>query len=130
MPFPIKERLIEETEKKIGARFPDSFRRKMMIENGGEVDAASDTWNLHPFFDTSDKKHLGRTCNHILRETEVSKKWLGFPPNGLNLADNGTGNHLVFLISGDKVDPEVYLWNHETGELTLVVNDFSELCPN
>ncbi len=127
MPLPVEERFILEAEKKIGARFPESFRQKMMSDNGGEVDAADDDWNLHPFFDTTDKKSLRKTCNHILRETEVTRKWQSFPPNALDIAANGSGDHLVFLIDGDRIKPEVQLWSHETGQLMLVAKDFSEL---
>ena len=66
----------QATENEIGARFAESYRQQMMPSNGGEIDAASDYWNLIPLRDTSDRKRLFRTANHVLAET---KSFSGFP---------------------------------------------------
>jgi hypothetical protein len=127
MPFPVEEKQIEATEQKLGAKFPQSFRHRMMRENGGEVDASDDTWTLHPFRDASDRKRLARTCNDILRETEQRATWRGWPGNALCIASNGAGDHLVYLIDEGAIGPIVFAWWHETGELQKLADDFAEL---
>lgn len=127
MPFPVDVTQVEATEQRLGARFPQSFRERMMRENGGEVDAADDTWTLNPVLDASDRKRLARTCNDILRETEQSKKWRGWPANALCIGNNGAGDHLVFLLDSGTIGPSVFVWRHEIAELQKVAEDFTEL---
>jgi hypothetical protein len=38
-----------------------------------DVFAYDDVWNLHPILDPSDRKHLKRSCNDVLRETEFMR---------------------------------------------------------
>jgi len=42
MAFPVEERFIMETERKLGANLPLDYVRKMLIENGGEVQTLVD----------------------------------------------------------------------------------------
>lgn len=130
MPFPITEIELAKTEAKIGIRFPESFRNAMMADNGGEIVTDEDQWELYPFLDTSDRKRLSRTSNDILRETEQDRKWPGFPQNGWSVANNGFGDHMLFIQS--KADPKifeatVYTFWHETGAIKVLAEDFSEL---
>jgi hypothetical protein len=127
MPFPLLETYIAETELKLGARFPDSYRQKMMSENGGELETENDDWTLNPILDKSDKKRMMRTCNDVVRETQQAKQWPGFPPNGVSIAQNGSGDHMVFLIKGDTMGPEVCLWSHEEAQLEEISPDFAAL---
>ncbi len=69
MPFPLEEKYILATEAKMGVRFPESFRAKMMKSNGGEVSTPPDAWELYPFLDTSNRKRISRTSNEIPRES-------------------------------------------------------------
>jgi hypothetical protein len=48
MPFQIKEKFVVETETVLGATLPSWFRIKMMSENGGELPAIGDIWELIP----------------------------------------------------------------------------------
>lgn len=101
----------------------------MMADNGGAVETSSDVWELYPFFDTSDKKRLKRTCNDILRETASSKEWNGFPANAVAIGANGCGDRLVLLLNedGSTLRNEVFWWDHEIGDLEKVADDFAEL---
>ena len=101
MPFPVDESAILSAEKKLGVRFPEAFRVKMMSENGGELKTETEDWLLHPFFDTSSKKRLKRTCNDIVRETASAQEWYGFPGNAIAIGTNGCGDQLVFLRETD-----------------------------
>ncbi|WP_410500140.1 SMI1/KNR4 family protein [Chitinibacter sp. S2-10] len=129
MAFDLAESFIERLELELGARLPDSFRQSMMGENGGGLEAADDVWFQYPITDTSDRKRLSRTSNHIWKETLRYRDWNAFPKNGLAIADNGSGDCLLFLLQGDVYMPQVYMWLHETGELLELVGDFSELKP-
>ncbi len=71
MAFPVDEHYITETEKQLGLKFPTIFKAKMKIENGGEIEAADDSWTIHPFFDKSDIKRIKRTTNNIILETKT-----------------------------------------------------------
>jgi len=130
MAFPISESELAKTEAKIGIRFPESFRSAMMTDNGGEVITEEDQWELFPFLDTSDRKRLSRTSNDILRETTESRKWRGFPQDGWSVANNGFGDHILFIRSKSdptKFEDTVYTFWHETGTVKVLAKDFSEL---
>src|SRR4029450_9203620 len=118
---------IKSGEENLGAPLPHSYRQAMMASNGGDVAAYNDIWNLHPILDTSDRKRLSRSCNDILRETRRMRDWPDWPENAVAIADNGTSDKLLFLREGRLYEPEVYLWLHDTGELIVVAQSFSEL---
>lgn len=127
MPFDLSEEQLRATESEIGAAFPDSYRRLMMQSNGGAVSAKSDHWNLIPLRDTSDRKRVSRTANHVIAET---KSFSGFPSwheNAFAIAENGTGDALIMFRDGDRFEPQVFYWSHEDGALELVAEDFSAL---
>ena len=119
MPFPVAEQFIAATERKFGVSFPPGFRARMSSQNGGVLSTDEDDWQLYPFFDTSDRKHLSRTCNDIVRETITAREWRDFPPEGIAIADNGSGDYLVFLpLPGSTMlQANPFIWLHESGEL-------------
>lgn len=130
MPFPVDIKYISQTEEKLGVKFPPAFLVKMAKLNGGSVTLGSDDFELHPFMDTSDRKRLARTASDIVRETAAARQWSGFPQDAVSIGANGCGDFLVLVPS--QINPavlaqEVYWWDHETGELNKVADDFSEL---
>ena len=127
MAFPVEEKYIEIAEAELGAKFPDSFRKRMMKLNGGGVEVATDYFQLYPFYDTSDKKRIKRTCNSIVHETNNSRNYYRLPPNLITIGNNGGGDELVYRIENNKINPTVYWFNHETEELEYAASDFSEL---
>jgi len=128
MPFPVEEQFIERTEAELGVRFPTSFRNKMLKMNGGGVEVSSDYFELHPFYDTSEKKRIKRTCNSIAHETKIAREDYRLPHNLVVIGNNGGGDVLVYKIQDDgKIDSKVYWLDHETEELVIAANDFSEL---
>jgi len=133
MPFPVEERFVRVTEEKLEVRFPSSFVAKMLDENGGEVEAGPSgtvwCWQLFPFLDASNKKRLSRTCNDIVRETRESRKWPGFPPDAIAIGSMDA-DRLIFLRKIDRPDElgeAVYWWDHETGAVEKIAEDFSEI---
>jgi len=127
MPFNLAEQFITAAEEELGAPLPHSYRQAMMASNGGEVAAYDDVWNLHPILDKSDLKRLSRSCNDILRETRMMGDWPDWPANAVAIADNSTGDKLLFLRVGRLYQQEVYVWLHDTGDLIVVAQSFSEL---
>ena len=129
LPFPVDERWLRQAEQSLGRLLPDSYRERMMRDNGGEIQAAGDTWLLYPVYDQSDRKRIKRTCNHILLETRSAASWAGFPQEAVAIASNGLGDQLTFLPDEQDsrvFEPCVYFWNHETRELEPVA-DFGDL---
>src|SRR5215510_12504260 len=66
VPFELEERFVIAAEQQLGASLPSSYRRAMMLSNGGRVHAFDDVWDLYPILDKSDRKRLKRSCNDIL----------------------------------------------------------------
>jgi hypothetical protein len=101
MPFPIDIKYVNETERKLGVKFPPAFVVRMVKSTGGEVSTPPDTWLLYPFLDTSDCKRLARTCNDIVRETAKAKEWPDYPTEAVAIGGNGCGDQLVLLPQPD-----------------------------
>ena len=114
MPFPLEERYIVEAEQVLGASLPADYRSMMMQENGGCVAFGRELWWLHPIFDTTDKKRIKRTCNHIILETRNRLDYGGFPENAVEIAGNGGGDAILFLHEDGECLETVFEFNHET----------------
>jgi len=130
MPFPTSELFISKSEAALGVRLPDSLREHLVKENGGELRIDDDSWQLFPVADTSDPKRLARSANHIVREAANARMWTGFPPKGVAIASNGSGNLLILLpddADESRLAPTIYLWDHETGLHHWVADDLSQV---
>ena len=128
MAFPVDEKFIEIAEADLGVKFPDSFRNKMMASNGDGVEVLQDYFELHPFYDTSDKKRIKRTCNSIVHETRTARERYSLPENLIVIGHNGGGDALVYKIERDgNLGATVYWLDHETNELIFAADDFAEL---
>lgn len=132
MSFRVDSKCVQETEQKLGVTFPSMFRGMLLRDNGGSVDAAGETWWLHPILDTGDGKRAGRTCDDMVRETTSARSRPGFPPAAVAIGNNGGGDELILLPKPEKpseLDPAVFRWDHKTHEVQRLAGDFSEL-PN
>lgn len=129
MPFPLNIEFVRRAEGKLGRKLPLGYVTRMCRDNGGEVRTGTDGWWLYPVLDDSDKKRLKRTCNDIVRETASSKEWADFPAEAVAIGHNGGGDKLIFLPEpeGDRLGDSVYWWDHETGEVIKVADDFAKL---
>lgn len=120
MPFPVELKYIEELEKNLGLKFPEKYKRKMIQENGGEIQTEDDEWRLYTFLDKSDNKRISRTSNHIGIETINAKEWDNFPSEAIAIGQNDFGDILILLPNENihnLLDETIYIWNHETGEI-------------
>lgn len=128
MAFDISEDQVAATEGELGRQLPPVYRAKMMANNGGTAFDDEDQWDIHPIKDTSDRKRLSRSCNHVIAETKAAREWRGFPDDALAIGGNGFGDVMILLPS--QADPSVYgdqifvFW-HETGEVKPLADDFS-----
>lgn len=125
--FDLSEEQIKRTEEELGAKLPHEYREAMKIDNGGEASTEEDDWEFYPIKDTSDRKRLSRSCNHIINETESCHGFGNFPENAITIAGNGLGDQMVFLKKGDSFGGTVYLWLHESGEIQQLAGSFSEI---
>ena len=118
MAFAGSEELVAAAEAVLGRTLPEAHRTRLIRENGGEIRAMRDTWTLFPVWDPTNRKTMGRTANHIVRENEALRRdWPDvLPERWVAIADNGAGDYLVL----SPADDVVRFWDHETGELTPV----------
>ncbi|MFN3148577.1 SMI1/KNR4 family protein [Bremerella sp.] len=131
MPFPVEMKWIHATQEKLGVTFPASFVVAMSKKNGGDIETETDNWTLFPFLDASDRKRIQRTCNSIDRETKYARESsYGFPEDAVAIAGGMGGDYLILLPMKDHpqtLQHSVYSWDHETGEVSLVADDFHGL---
>ena len=130
VPFPVEIAFVRKAEERLRADLPVSYVTAMLEENGGSVDAADDSWEVHPIFDDSDKVRLKRTCNDVVHETREVREWQNFPPDAVSIADNGAGDHLILVPESPdakRLGEAVYRWDHETGEITRLADSFARL---
>ncbi|WP_036153184.1 SMI1/KNR4 family protein [Maribacter forsetii] len=126
MPFPVDEKYIIETETELNVKFPPDFKNRMIKSNGGEIDSDDYFFQLHPFFDRSDKKRISRTCNHIALETKNAQEWKNFPKNTIVIGDGGSGDLLFLQHNGNGIlSDDIYLWDH--GEIKKIARSIVEL---
>ncbi len=129
MPFPIDEKYIIDTESQLNIKFPTEFKNRMIKLNGGELYISDEfVFELHPFFDKSDRKRISRTCNHIGVKTKNAQEWSGFPNNAIVIGADGFGNQLILTHNGTgNLTDELYFWNHETREVAKIAESIIKL---
>ena len=127
MPFNLSEEQLAQTEKELGARLPHEYREAMKLDNGGEASTEEGDWEFYPIKDTSDRKRISRTCNHIINETESCRGFGNFPDNAVAIASNGLGDQMVFIKESGQFLNNVFLWLHETGKLQELAATFNEI---
>ena len=74
MPFPVDGKWIQETEARLGVRFPASFVNAMASMNGGAVDVGSDVFWLYSFLDRTDRKRIRRTAQQHRPRNRINAK--------------------------------------------------------
>ena len=122
----IYEKHVAAAEQALGRSLPLNLKNRLLRSNGGEVyvkNLETDEvycWRLFPVWDPTDRKHVGRTTNHIVRETASWRVWCRFPTDAVAIAENGTGDALI-IRGGSEV---IEYWSHETGNVAAVEIDW------
>lgn len=64
-----------------------------------------------------------------MSETASSKAWTGFAPEEVAIGDNGGGDKLILLpeSGSDRFGDSIFWWDHETGDVNKLADDFAEL---
>ena len=108
MGLPTTEECISAAERELGRDLPGPLRERLKRNNGGDIEVtgySSDDlgWELHPVFDSSDRKRATRSANHIVRETQEahSVPEAAPPEESVVIAGNGTGDLLLLLKDDD-----------------------------
>lgn len=123
MPFPVEDKWIDEAEQRLGIKLPLSYRELISLENGGEIEALNESWDLYHIWDKSDKNRLKRTCQDIVHETAFHRSCEGFPAKAVAIATNGCGDQLIYLPNETNpqiLDETVFFWSHESREIEPV----------
>jgi hypothetical protein len=130
MAFPVDRTHVKAAEAKLGVTFPLGFVSRMAKNNGGDVLIAGELFCLFPFFDTTDRTRIKRTCNDVVRETSLARQAPGFPGDAVAIGSNGTADRLILLPSVSqpaRLQDAVCLWHHDTDEVMKVADDFTDL---
>jgi hypothetical protein len=127
MPFDLSEAQLKRTELLLGARFPESYRRSMLVHNGGERDLDGELWELLPIRDDRSERRSSATDEDVLGWTDEFRMWRSWPKGAISIARNGVGDALLFLRERERIRPEVYVWRHENGALEKIASDFGEV---
>lgn len=114
MAYAVPASAIDAAERRLGRTLPPLLRERLLRDNGGEVNATGDVWQLHPVWDGTSKRTMRKTAAHLVTETESARSWARFPRGAVAIASNGTGDLLLLLPEDD----DVKHWNHATGEVT------------
>lgn len=113
MAYPVAEAHLLAAEHQLGRRLPAPLRARLLADNGGEIAADGEVWQLFPVWDPTDRRTARKTANHLLVETGVAKQWSGFPTDAIAVAANATGDKLILRTGRDELER----WDHETGEI-------------
>ena len=117
MGLPTQQKYIDNAEASLGLSLPSWLKTRLLRENGGEIEAGDDIWQLFSVLDTSDRKTASRSATNIVSETKSARAWTGFPTNAIAIADNGTGDLLILLTDNiGQLGSEVYLWMHDSDD--------------
>lgn len=101
---------IDEAESKLGVRFPETLREFYRLSNGIEIPP---DWQVYAEFDADNPR---KSAIHIVYENTVGR-WSDMADGMICVAGNGTGNQLVLKKSGNSLEEQIYVWNHETNKV-------------
>ncbi|WP_171263571.1 SMI1/KNR4 family protein [Acinetobacter sp. ANC 5054] len=143
MPFPLDYKFIIATEEQLGFNFPEQYKAKMQIDNGGEFGISMsdsdeyeegdeiEAWWLFPFQDTSDIKRIKRTMGHLVEENKSIREIEDFPANSVAIAHNDAGDYLLMRAENTQLTEEIYLWRHDDSEfIYLIAASIKDLIQN
>ena len=99
MPFLLEYTYIKIAKAKFGFKFPEKYKAKIQIENGGELDidftnrgnkGDIEPWRLFPFQDSSDMKRIKLTMGHLVQENASIREIEDSPENSVATTHNSS----------------------------------------
>lgn len=129
-PSPASEESIHETESALKIKFPPSYRERMLKENGGELKLKEGIFRLIQVRGSGSAAGAKPGAQDVVTATKEQKKNYTFPNDGISIAVNDAGDHLVFVkeyYHSDKLKNGVFFWNKKIGFVKRVAEDFSKL---
>lgn len=101
---------IKAAETVLNCALPPLFKGILMVCNGFECPP---DWRITGVWDKMNARRA--TDNLVYQNTDA--RWEIMPADLLAIADNGTGNRLVFRKEGECALEKIYVWNHETNKV-------------
>lgn len=130
-PAPLDLAGVRAVEAQLGYSFPLDYVDKMCTANGGELFTEEDDWELAPIANSAvgSKRSSSAPTADVQTLTAEAQAWHKFPADAVAIAENGLGDYLAFLpIDGtNRLGSAVYLFRHETGEVSKLAEDFLSL---
>jgi|GEM_PF-1318542 len=115
-------RWVHEAEDILGGKLPAAYVAILRKQNGWGGLYDDEPWQFFSILDKTDRKSISKTAESIDRETKALRKHdLGFPDEGVVIADNGAGEYLFvrldagndlyrFVLRGAEVIHEGDVW--------------------
>jgi hypothetical protein len=125
--FPTRKERIAAAEEQLGAQLPPEYRNRLASHNSGDLMTAGDKWRVFPVLDTTDARTSARTANHLVVKAQQASGRSGFPAGAVAIAENGSGDLLVFRPGPIKgtLGGRLERWDHVTGQCTPTALDYS-----
>lgn len=122
MPLPTTDRWLDEAEALLGMGLPARLRQLLKERNGGMIYALGDAWEVHPVWDKRDRRHLTRTFNHLIAETESCRKVDWFPAEALAIAVCNADRLVLMPEDATRYGDTVYCWDFHGEELERIAD--------
>ncbi|RSD28390.1 SMI1/KNR4 family protein [Mesobacillus subterraneus] len=114
----VTEKDIISAEKELDAVFPAEYKELFKKTNNAEVGE----WTLFPI---KDPKNIKRTWDDVVRQNKEARDE-GMAGDLVTIGEDGTGDKLCYRIVDQAMEDQVYLWNHESGELEEMASSLKE----
>lgn len=119
----VEENDIINTEKLLGAKFPNKYRELVKLVNHAEIDE----WILYPI---KDNKRIDKTFDNIVRNNK-ELDFRDLEEQYIFIGEDGTGDLIGYKINRDgNMEDIIYHLNHESQEVTPLFNDIEEMIKN
>ena len=99
-PPPAPEAALRALEEKLAAALPPVLRGCYAASNGGRFGdprQRDGEWQLHPVFDSSDRKQMKRTAEDVLHYTRLALQDTRFPRDGISIAHDYSMYRQLFV---------------------------------
>ena len=96
MAFPTRRERIAAAEAQLCVKLPPEYSNRLASHNSGDLITAGDKWRVFPVLDTTDARTSARTANHLVVKAQQASGRSGFPAGAVAIAENGSGDLLVF----------------------------------